>query len=129
MKTVKDLKDLVLAQEAKVLKIGSLEFRCDGEDQDVDVYINDKMAAWVSSGNANDTPLEEVNLNVDSAVFRGEEELSEVKSDNRKLRKANEKLEERLEAVKEQYDANHVALGKVEAYENILLGRDLTVSK
>ena len=100
---------------------GKIEFEefsldCEGEKKDIDIHFNGKLIAWFNTDN---------NITVSDDIKKAFEALKMEKENEGKKSKAQEILDEAEKKIKEAA----TAIGKVEAYEKLLLGRDLTISK
>lgn len=116
MKTIKDLK-LVIVSLGGVMKIGGLEFEYK-IGQDIDVKLDGDLIMWVSKDIEDDILLAEVLYTVNFDVENGKNARQEVKV-----------LQKTIEELEKATGSNSLALGKVEAYEKILIGRELTIGK
>ena len=118
METVGHLKFDIGKNGGFELKIGQLSFEYEGGESDIDIKLEDDLIAYVPSGTSDDTALKDVELSVMGDIKRGKEALREE-------RKAT-KLMEEAEKIRQE---SILAVGKVEAYEKLLIGRDITISK
>ena len=115
MKTIADLKVLIHSHDGE-LKIGSLRFtHQDGED--IDIHLDGDLVAYLTKDDNDETNLTDVELMVMDNIKRGREALSNERKIKKELEEANEAKHDAL-----------TAIGKVEAYEKLLLGRTITIS-
>lgn len=118
IKTIGDLRKLMVANGGS-LKIGSFEFKSAGDGNDIDVNFQDNLVAWYQSISLDDQLLDE-GMTVSSDWDANE---------SKKLRKTNRDLENEIIEMKGKAKSDELALGKVEAYEKLLIGREITISK
>lgn len=109
MITIKDVRDFIL-ERGGAIDFGKNSALTHSDGGDVDLKINGRLIAWVSSTEPGETQIE-------SAKVYFSATLSEHRSSK------NEK-----ETPTEDKEKN-IALGMVAAYEKILLGRDLQVGR
>ena len=122
MKTVRELKELLKANDGK-LTIGELEITWRGEGEDIDVHFFDEIAQWYRKDVSDDAPLNDASIySISETVKNRGVALQEAKANAEKLEKQIAALEKRIA------DAS-LAEGKIEAYEKILIGREITVSR
>lgn len=118
MKTIGDLRELI-TDEGGPLVIGAIKISYQGKGDDIDVYLEDDLVMWFPSSNEDSGRLDDAgNYSVDSRIHEGFEVLQAERKATRKLEEAEKKLAE----------AAH-AIGKVEAYEKLIIGRELTIGK
>lgn len=118
MKTVKDLRVLLKANGGKI-NIGKLRISSEGVGQDIDVNLNDNLLMWISQSDPDKELLENVGtINFDFENFGNSKKEIET------LTKLNTELETTLKS-----SNTDILKGKIEAYENILIGRDITAGK
>lgn len=115
MKTIKDLRE-VLDKNDGTLKIGQLVFTTK-EGDDIDVNLDDNLVFWVSKELPDDTLLAEIDGTVSSIIE------SRIKAQQK-----NKELKTKLEEMEKNQVDSQFALGKIEAYEKILINRSVTVS-
>ena len=127
MKTVGDLKRLI-KESGGVLNFGAIRVTyvtpgVDETDNDVDVKHGHDLICWIGAEVSPDTLLEETGTFTNYVNFeekmKGSSEKDEIISD----------LQKEVKILKNNQDENQLAVGKVEAYEKILLGRELTIGK
>lgn len=113
MNTIKDLRDFISARGGAIYfgENNSLTYS-EGGDGDVDLKINGRLIAWVSSTEPEETKIESMKVYFSGTL------LANKSSENK-----NEK-----DTPTEDKEKN-IALGMVAAYEKILLGRDLQVGR
>ncbi len=120
MKTIKDLRELIKLNNGEI-KIGNLLIRCQEDEdvrEDIDFYFNDHLAQWIGLGETDDKILSELDLNMDSYFKDNSEEKKELKG----------QVEELKDELLKNGDSKLIK-GKVEAYEKLLIGRDVTIGK
>lgn len=129
IKTLKDLRDILRANGGK-LEIGKVKMNLSGNDEnpDVDVYVDGKLAFWTKSGDETNMIDVTYSLNQDwdhdglqKTINTLNEKVNDLETENKALQSDKEDL------LKLKKDSEH-AMGKVEAYENILIGRSVTIS-
>lgn len=106
MKTLGELRKIIIENNGE-FKIGGLIFK-HSAGNDVDVHLDGRLIMWFETGEKDDALLTDKIY----SIITTEEKTQDIGTDN--TAKDIEKA---------------VALGKVEAYEKILIGRDLTISK
>lgn len=130
MKTLKDVRSLIL-QNGGEIKIGNLIFKHE-EGKDIDVYIKDRLVFWIHGHETDDSKLDEIygtiateieNLNDSSSI---ENTLRQQITD---LEMANKEKEKIIYSLKEDSQNNEFVRGKVEAYEKLLISREVTIGK
>jgi hypothetical protein len=125
METIGDLRELITKNDG-TLKIGALEFRyaCKEDENDelndVDVYLEDEMIMWIQGRNHGNTKLSggDLEFTVSGDIRESKKILREERSASKKLEEAEKKMSEAA-----------TAIGKVEAYEKLLVGREITIGK
>lgn len=121
MKTVKDLERLLSSVKGN-LEIGKLSIcqeQGDVSDKDIDVRFNGNLIMWLTAGSwEDDTLLKNAGWTISSDVEEGEVAKKKVI-----------KLDKELEDARKQIEEKSLALGKVEAYEKLFIGRSITVNK
>jgi len=115
IKTIGDLRNLIEDNDNNIV-IGevSLTFK-DGED--IDVHFHGSLVQWYSKDNADTVLLNEARNTVSSDVEKGD-----------KAQKENRELKEQIEELEKKGVEATLAVGKVEAYEKMLIGRGVTIS-
>jgi len=122
MKNLGDLKKLI-EENGGVLRIGKLEFKNTGTD--IDIMISDTLVMWIKKDQDGETNLGDLDTSIMDALFNnGDLKRRAIESE-----KQNRELEQENVRLKAEAISSQKAVGKVEAYENILLGREITVSK
>jgi hypothetical protein len=128
MKTVQDLRTAVIERNGE-LKIGHLRIT-HSEGGDIDFMLKDKLVMWIGRNQEDSVELGDVYANINSGF---NDILENKKSD---LQKVIEELTADLSNAKQEKEelekklkANELNAGKIEAYEKLLIGRDLTISK
>lgn len=130
MKTIKDLRDLLSANGGKV-KIGSLTISTSqNEREDIDIHFDNRLLTWIRKVENDDGLLEK-----SFTSLNGDFDTDSLRKDNFLHLDKISSLEVELQSTKKELDNalllvrnSELALGKVDAYEKILLGRHLTVS-
>lgn len=130
MKTIKDLRDLLSANDGKI-KIGSLTISTSqNEREDIDIHFDNRLLTWIRRVENDDGLLEK-----SSTSLNGDFDTDSLQKDNILHLDKISSLEVELQSTKKELDNalllvrnSELALGKVDAYEKILLGRHLTVS-
>jgi hypothetical protein len=146
MKTLKDLREAIIKNEGS-LAIGQLRF-IHNAGQDVDVHLGSRLVFWISSQDKDEDLLENLRGTISSDV-EGLDHKSDFEQeylckfiDNteqffKRIRQntIEEELRTDLADVKKQLAEkeklvknSELALGKVEAYEKLLIGRGVTIS-
>lgn len=119
IKTVGDLRNLI-KENGGSLTIGQIEMVYN-DGGDIDIHFDSSLVEWYNSSCEDNASL------VDEEVYNFTDSPSQVREkeggEGKKLREAEEKIVE-LEKI---VNNNSLAAGKVVAYENVLLGRDLTL--
>ena len=96
MKTVKGLRTAV-ANCGGELKIGQLRFK-GKEGSDVDIYVDDKLIAWIVSSVKDEERLEEIYMTVNSDAFANPSKDKEAKEN----KENKEKLESQVTSLNEE---------------------------
>lgn len=130
MKTIKDLRDLLSANGGKI-KLGSLMINTSqNEREDIDFHFDNRLLTWIRKVENDDDLLEK-----SYTSLNGDFDTSSLQKDNSLHLDRISSLEVELQSTKKEMDKalllvrnSELALGKVDAYEKILLGRHLTVS-
>lgn len=130
MKTIKDLRDLLSANGGKI-KLGSLTISTSqNEREDIDIHFDNRLLTWIRKVENDDGLLEK-----SSTSLNGDFDTGSLQKDNSLHLDRISSLEVELQSTKKELDNalllvrnSELALGKVDAYEKILLGRHLTVS-
>jgi len=124
MKTLQDLRDLISQNDGKIT-IGALTFSYNKIDEaDIDVHFQNVLIMWFSGTFDATSPLSE--MYTVTSVFEEQKAALREKMEKKK-EEANTPAPVVAETNKESVE--QFALGKVEAYEKILMGRDLTIGK
>jgi hypothetical protein len=131
MKTLGDLRELLKANDGKI-EIGGISI-IGIENQDIDIKYGYQLVAWYSSTQDSENLLDDDGTFTKDFSFRKKIEGS----DKEKI--LNEQLEEKEKIIEENkkeitgletmVHSNALAVGKVEAYEKLLIGREITISK
>lgn len=129
MKTVKDLRDLVQANDGQI-NIGGLVIATNKDERtDINIRWKGKLLTWVRGIELDGCDLSNVDtkLTDDFIVDKTTEvslgsEITRLKENLNGIAKENSRL---LEMVKQ----NDLAVGKVEAYEKLLIGREISIGK
>jgi hypothetical protein len=118
MKTLNELKDAITNSDSD-LKIGQLSFGyAGGASDDIDIHLDGDMIAYIENETLGDTKLEDIELIIMSDIKRGKEALKNERDAKKRLEEAEQMKNEAV-----------TAIGKVEAYEKLLIGRQITISK
>lgn len=129
IKTLKDLRDILRANDGK-LEIGKIKLNLSGNDgnPDVDVYVNEKLAFWTKNSDETSMIDAEYSLNQDwdyddlqKRINALDQKVTDLETENKTLQSDKEDL------LKIKKDSEQ-AMGKVEAYEKMLMGRSVTIS-
>lgn len=127
MKTLKDLREMIISNEGNI-KIGGINFS-HKEGEDVDIKLNDNLIMWFKKNESDEALLSEVEYSTDSDIEEGKRALREER-ERVTATEAVEKLEQsQLAEVTKQLAEVSLALGKVEAYEKMLIGRTVTLGQ
>lgn len=119
MKTVQELRQLV-PEHGDKCAIGALVF--ENNDGDVDVHFDDDLIQWFSKEVDGVAQLDhEDAFTKSSSLSKRREKLAEARSEIERLTEDNAGLQKRASEAS-------LALGKVEAYEKLLVGRGVTIS-
>lgn len=129
IKTLKDLRDILRANDGK-LEIGKVKMNLSGNDENpyVDVYVDGKLAFW-TKGN-DETNMSDIAYSLDQdwdsdglqkTINTLNEKVNDLETENKTLKSDKDDL------IKIKKDSEQ-AMGKVEAYEKILMGRSVTIS-
>ena len=124
IKTIGDLRNLI-EENDNDLVIGEVNF-CFKEGEDIDVHFHGSLVQWYSKDNANEITLSESDKTTlseaDKTTSSDIDKMDKTQKDNRELKEKNEELEKRaVEAT--------TAVGKVEAYEKLLIGRTVSIGQ
>lgn len=117
IKTIGELRKKI--EEEGEFKVGVIKVSYD-VGGDIDIYFKDRLIQWILADVSGDTLLTDLN-DSDYSVSTDWDDIDEIKKKNRTLEKRNEELEKIISTEK-------LALGKVEAYEKLLIGRAITIS-
>lgn len=128
LKTIGDLKRLIRLEGE--LKIGSngITFAYPNDGGDIDISLGGKLFAWFGAP-SDETMLEDAMYQVSSDFTNLQDKIDDLKGENRVLEVKFKEVENEKNSLLEVKKNNELALGKVEAYEKLLIGRDLTISK
>ena len=126
IKTIRDLKNLIGVNMG--LKIGCISFEYPNEGGDIDIELNGQLLAWFDKP-ADETLLEDVNSTVSSDFTGLKEKIDGLKEEKREIEIKFKEIETERNTLLEIKKSGELALGKVEAYEKLLIGRDLNISK
>ena len=118
IKTIQDLDNLIQDNDGKLV-IGSIVF--ERNDNDIDVRVNDSLVMWFSFSN---TDLTEFSV---TGLFSKKQDL--VKEELKKVQLENENLVVEVANLNSKIKESGKLAGKVEAYEKLLMHRELTVGK
>lgn len=132
MKTIKDLKDLLKLNEGKI-EMGKIVITTDiTNTSDIDIKFDGDLMQWFSSVCKDEDLLsEESTYSTESSFIKNKESAKDINDLNYQLRRKNEEIEKLTEEIKKIKVENlpDIYKGKIEAYEKLLIGRDLTISK
>lgn len=123
LKNVEDLRRL-LEDNGNSVQVGKIRITTEGEGQDIDFYVGETLVYWISGVEKAET-LGDIKGTLSSEMTRFFENSEEV-ADFRKEKKDMEKKILDME-VKVQEAAG--AMGKVEAYEKLLIGREVNIGR
>lgn len=120
---LRDLRRFILEADGEI-KIGSVKIKHD-DGCDIDVSLNGSLVCWISAGVSGDVNLVDVPTTIaDNVDLKVNQNLKdEISGKNEVI----EKLELDLRETKSQLSENQLAVGKVEAYEKLLLGRSVSI--
>jgi hypothetical protein len=122
LETVGDLRELIKANNG-VLNIGTLTFKFDSDLKgDIDVNHRGSLVMWISKGVGNAESLDSTETYSTTGVFDDKTEEPDPQIEIDRLNAEVRKLK------KENVEAS-LAVGKVEAYEKLLIGRELTIGR
>jgi hypothetical protein len=119
LETVGELRELI-KQNGGVLTIGTIAFETE-DGKDIDVRHKGELCMWFSSSVSNHETI--VGTESVTGVFQ-EKTTTEIN-----LQEVNENLIAEITTLKSELEKNKLSLGKVEAYEKLLIGRELTIGK
>jgi uncharacterized protein YwgA len=123
MKTVKEFRDLITSEGGEI-NIGCISIKYQ-EGQDIDIYACDRIFAWLNSNLEDRQNLSDVIVSVENTWSNP--------SDDKKLiidlENKNSDLDKELSVAKLALRDSGLLIGKIEAYEKLLMGRDLTIGK
>lgn len=127
LKTVQDLRDFLDEREDRELKIGSLTLTL-GENKkdvagDVDIHFEGRLVAYFSNEKTGDTLLATDDL---LTVMSEVRDAFDTESSAKKKSREADKL---IQEAREQVALAQAAVGKVEAYEKLLIGREITIGR
>ena len=134
MKTVKDLRKVILENDGQI-KIGELEIN-HKEKGDIDFKLKGDLMIWICSSQDEEAELSQVSVSINEDInsLKGDvektkqtiQDLKENKSElEEKILKQGEKIQELLK----KYDESKKGLGKIEAYEKLLIGRTVSIGE
>lgn len=123
MKTLKDLRKIIINNGGE-LKIGALKLTYD-EGKDVNIFLDTSLVMWVASGETDRCLLADVAHTVNSDVSEAQTALEEKREGRRQENKAQEAVDEANKKLAEAA----TAIGKVEAYEKMLIGRTVSLGQ
>lgn len=121
IKTIGDLRKLVEENEGEI-KIGSIVITYK-QNEDIDIHFDGSLIEYYNSGSASESNL------IEEGSFSIMDSPSILREKNEKERKELRELKEEMEVKDKRFVENNLSLGKVEAYEKLLIGRDITISK
>lgn len=121
MKTVGDLRKAIKDNGGE-LKIGLMRFTFE-DDDDIDLHWGSELILWINKAEPDATLLdaEGITTTVDGFVASKEkigEQATEIKD-----------LKKEVETLTDKVKDGALSVGMVQAYEKILIGRDVTISK
>lgn len=122
LQTIEDLKNLLIENNGEI-RIGSFKIT---QGSDVDFYLENKLIGWIPSNFDNGRKLEEDVFSKSADIFPNINDKDERIASLTKEKETLEKELKEAENLKIQVD---LSLGKVEAYEKLLIGRDITIGK
>ena len=123
LRTLGELRELIIENEG-VLEIGVLKLTYTLES-DVDISLGGQIVMWASRNRPDEAFLTDEIFSIANDINEAKEALKEKREGKREENNAKELL---AKAEKKLLEAQN-AIGKVEAYEKILIGRDLTIGK
>lgn len=123
MKTIKDLEEII-KESGGVFQIGGLMFEQSSPDADIDVKIAEELVMWFSNTEDKNASLNDAEVYSLSGKFTE----SGKKRAQEKRAKLTELEEQNTELIKKAGE-NVSAVGKVEAYEKLLLGRTVSLGQ
>ena len=123
MKTLGELRQLIIEHDG-TLQIGALKFTY-ATEEDIDINFDGQLVMWFSKDKSDDCLLSAETFSISTDVNEAREALKEKNDGKREECKAKEAL---AEAEKKLTEARY-SIGKIEAYEKLLIGRDITISK
>lgn len=119
IETIGDLRE-VIKQNGGELKIGKLTLAYE-ENGDIDINFDDSLIQWFSASNNDTFSL------TDEATYTYQDSPTQVREEEGVKWKEYREMEKKLAELEKTATDNNLALGKVEAYEKILIGRAFTV--
>ena len=115
MKTIGDLRQLI-KENGEALVLGELVFTWkDGED--IDIKFQGRLIQWIQETVSDETELHAAETSQSSDIERAFEK-----------KKNTEALEAKIVDLEKKLQENALSIGKVEAYEKLLIGRGVTIS-
>jgi len=121
IKTVGDLRNII-RQNGGSLVIGQIKIDYI-EGSDIDIYFDDSLVQWYNSS------CEDSDSLINEEAYNFTDSPSQIREKEGNSRKKLREAEEKIIELEKNIDKNNLTVGKVEAYENILLGRDLVLPK
>lgn len=125
MKTIGELRKLLLDNKGEI-KIGDLVFSYE-EGKDIDINLCNHLLMWLQGNNDDSCLLEKINFSIASEYE--EEKREKTKEENKTINLELEQTKKKLEIIENEKKDFSLFIGKVEAYEKLLMGRDVTISK
>lgn len=123
MKTLQDLKQMLTEHNGK-LKIGDLEIEYP-EGKDIDIRLEGQIAMWIPKEKDNASLLEDKITSIMADIQDGRDALKREREGLAEV----DKIKDMFALAEKKLAEAQNAIGKVEAYEKLLLGRDITISK
>jgi len=120
-----DLRRLIKEAGGSIL-IGEAKIKYN-EGGDIDVFIGSSLVAWAHSSNGDEVPLDQITAST-NGDFKKEavQNLTEMVTEKDK---EIVDLREKLERSEQDAKKNELAVGKVEAYEKLLIGRSVSIGE
>lgn len=125
LETVGHLRALLTENNNKI-ELGKLKISCK-EGGDIDFHMDGYFCMWFSELEPDITPLsDESKISIVTGYFDRNKALEDQ---NEELQKELVVLRAELKSIKGNNEMVDINKGKVEAYENLLLGRQVTIGK
>lgn len=134
MSKIKKLGELrkLIEENDGIIHIGRFDIKY-SSGADIDFRLDSNLIMWIGSGSDDDELLDGLFHSVDSKFETkkgdGKDEVAELKDQKSKLEKKILEQGDRIEKLVKLYDESKKDLGKVEAYEKLLIGRTVSIGE